>query len=368
MDKTKLICLLKSFRIYILYHIKTKVSKAVRVPPFLVILNPTNRCNLKCKYCQANGAEKASDINPRAIFKLIDDCEKMGVPMLSFSGGEPLLYKDLIPIAKYAHKRKILLNLNTNATLINEKNFQQIATYFDYVRVSLDGVQRTHDRLCRVPGSYAKVSKAINLLSSLRNKNAKICLNFTYDEENAKEFRKVYEKFSNKVDLVQLLPQFNFINKEFRYSIKGTSLPKGFKKIVRSTSMHKRRTLKEIHRNCDAGVLYYSIASNGAIRSCPFSPVDFNNPGVLGDLNRESFYDVIYHKKYKGKVNDVKKILESRGYDEKTAKKLIKDRLIVNDGKIVNICSGCSTTCTTEVSNLFRKNPFREIIKAMRLF
>ena len=79
----------------------------------------------------------------------------MGVPVLLFSGGEPLLRKDLFELGRQAADLGLRPVLSTNGTLITDDIALQIKEAgFQYVGVSIDGAPDTHDRFRNRQGAF----------------------------------------------------------------------------------------------------------------------------------------------------------------------------------------------------------------------
>ncbi|PNB76817.1 heme d1 biosynthesis radical SAM protein NirJ, partial [Pseudomonas sp. FW305-BF6] len=86
------------------------------------------------------------ELDTPAALTVIDDLHDAGVKVLILSGGEPLLHDDLFVLSAYARTKGFFVALSTNGTLIDEQNIAQIrAANFDYVGISIDGLEATHD-------------------------------------------------------------------------------------------------------------------------------------------------------------------------------------------------------------------------------
>jgi len=74
----------------------------------VVVWNVTRRCNLKCVHCYAHAEDKsfANELSTSQGRDLIDDLAGFGAPVLLFSGGEPLVRKDLPELAEYAVQKE----------------------------------------------------------------------------------------------------------------------------------------------------------------------------------------------------------------------------------------------------------------------
>ena len=75
----------------------------------VVVWNSTRTCNLKCRHCYMNSdAKKYQDeLTTAEARKFIDDLADFHVPVLLFSGGEPLIRPDFFELAAYAEKKGV---------------------------------------------------------------------------------------------------------------------------------------------------------------------------------------------------------------------------------------------------------------------
>ena len=157
-----------------------------RTPPGpVVIWNLVRRCNLACQHCYSISADVdfAGELTTAEIGTTMDDLKRFGVPVLILSGGEPLLHRDIFPIAHRAKALGFYVGLSTNGTLIDDRNVGAIAGVgFDYVGVSLDGTAATHDRFRRKAGAFAASLAGVRLA---RDAGLKVGLRFTLTRDNA---------------------------------------------------------------------------------------------------------------------------------------------------------------------------------------
>ena len=86
----------------------------------VVVWNVTRRCNLRCVHCYAHAQDQADagELTTREGQALIDDLAAFGVPVVLFSGGEPLMRPDLLELAAYAVAKGMRAVISTNGTLI----------------------------------------------------------------------------------------------------------------------------------------------------------------------------------------------------------------------------------------------------------
>jgi heme d1 biosynthesis radical SAM protein NirJ len=159
-----------------------------RSPPGpVVIWNLIRRCNLTCKHCYSISADIdfKGELDTEEVFTVMDDLKAFGVPVLILSGGEPLLRPDIFDISRRAKDMGFYVGLSSNGTLIDANNIDAIADVgYDYVGISIDGNQKTHDQFRRKDGAFDASMAGIRLC---RDRDIKVGLRFTMTEDNAVE-------------------------------------------------------------------------------------------------------------------------------------------------------------------------------------
>jgi Fe-coproporphyrin III synthase len=175
-----------------------------RLRPPVVVWNITRACNLACAHCYSN-----SDANPAAdelttaeAKKVIDDLAGFGVPVLLFSGGEPLLRPDIFTLLNYAHQKGLKTVLSTNGTLIDESVADMIASAcVDYVGISLDSPDpEEHDGFRGRPGAF---DRTIHAIPRLKNRNQKVGLRITLTKTNASRIEEIFA-LAQKIDIPRI--------------------------------------------------------------------------------------------------------------------------------------------------------------------
>ena len=164
----------------------------------VVVWNMTRRCNLKCVHCYAKSEDISYDneLNHEQSLAMIDDLAKFGVPVLLFSGGEPLVHPRLIEYAQYAVNKGMRAVISTNGTLITEEKARSLKEIgLSYVGISLDGLEETHDKFRGVKGSYKKAMRAIE---SCQKAGIKVGLRFTINKRNVKDIPGIFNLLEEK--------------------------------------------------------------------------------------------------------------------------------------------------------------------------
>jgi len=159
----------------------------------ILVWNMTNRCNLKCRHCYLSAEDRdySQEMTTDEAKSVIDDLTNMEVPILIFSGGEPLVREDIYELGKYASGKGLRVVMSTNGTLITEEVAGKLKeSGFLYVGVSLDGLQETHDNFRGIKGSFEGALKGIR--NSLKA-GIKTGIRFTASRINYRDLPDVLE-------------------------------------------------------------------------------------------------------------------------------------------------------------------------------
>ncbi len=177
--------------------ISNKPHEAKRIPytfdytklPILGEIAVTYRCNNRCRFCYAGcdgaaGRLDSPDIEPEKIERVIDIFkEKAKIPFFSFTGGEPLMRKDLERLMVYACKKDLKINLVTNGSLATPERAKSLyEAGLRTAQISLESpVEEIHDKLCGRPGSWKQTVEGIQ---NLRNAGITVQTNTTSTRMN----------------------------------------------------------------------------------------------------------------------------------------------------------------------------------------
>lgn len=158
----------------------------------VVVWNITKQCNLKCIHCYAHAKNIPFDneLSTKDGKNLIDDLARFNVPVLLFSGGEPLIRKDLPELAAYTVEKGIRAVISTNGTLISQKTAHLLKDIgLSYVGISLDGMEKINDRFRGVKGAFQSALDGIN---NCKEAGIKVGLRFTINKFNESEISKIF--------------------------------------------------------------------------------------------------------------------------------------------------------------------------------
>jgi 12,18-didecarboxysiroheme deacetylase len=232
----------------------------------VVVWNVTRRCNLKCVHCYAHAKNIVFD-NELSFSEgkmLINDLSEFGVPVMLFSGGEPLVRKDLPELAAYAVKKGMRAVISTNGTLITPQIAQTLKDIgLSYVGISLDGMEEINDRFRGVKGAFKLALKGIE---NCKKAGIKVGLRFTINKSNVGQIPDIF-KLLEEMDI----PRVCFYH--LVYSGRGSELVKedlsheGSRNAVDlimdlTKQLHDRNISKEVltvDNHADAPYLYLRL-------------------------------------------------------------------------------------------------------------
>jgi len=134
----------------------------------IVHFDITSKCNSKCIYClSSNRIDRKGDLSTKKILETIKELNDLGMWVLTISGGEPLLRRDIFEILDCLKKINIPIRFFTNGILINDTIAEKLSHYKDLmtIQISLDSSNAEHHDAQRgVKGSFEKTVKGIKNL------------------------------------------------------------------------------------------------------------------------------------------------------------------------------------------------------------
>ena len=303
------------------------------VSPFLVVWNYTKLCNLGCKHCYAKAWPGAieDELTTEDAKRVIDEFEDAGVVALAFSGGEPLLRRDIFEVVSYAKRKGFFTSVATNGTTITKKVARRMKEVFDYVEISLDGFEEVHDKLRGVRGAWKRTCRGIR---NCVHEGIDTCVAVTAMRSNLHEIPKLIDFAESELETRRVIvfnfipvgrgkdiveqdlsphereellkylytrmmgnncklfcystaPQYSVISWEFAYGAGAGVVPTHFTNENAMRALRGRtKSLAEFLGGCGAGRLYCGLEPNGDVTPCVFMPIK------LGNLKEDRLLDI----------------------------------------------------------------------------
>jgi len=262
--------------------------------PQAVTIGVTTACQLQCVHCSAKGRSKTVPILTTDELKQVTrDCIDLGVPNITFTGGEPLLRADLEEIIASVPPEQAITLVFTNALGLTAQRAKQLKESGLFgVHISLDSVNPSeHDRLRGLKGSFQSVKEGVkNALDAgllvgistyvTREKAlnhdiltiADLCAQWgvhemtVFDAIQTGELKEQKDITLNKSTRKILLGDSKRINKKYKGKLRvvtqtWTNSGQGFSRFI----------------GCLAANLQFHITTQGDFAPCDFTPLTFGN-------------------------------------------------------------------------------------------
>lgn len=155
--------------------------------PILSEVALTYTCNIKCRFCYAGCTQKKDEnqLDTEGFKKILDIIRyEAEVPSVSFTGGEPTVFRDLPGLVHYASSHnKMRVNLITNGTLITPQKAKELADAgLSSAQVSIESaIASEHDAITGAPGSH---TASVNGLKALMEAGVIVHPHFTINKMN----------------------------------------------------------------------------------------------------------------------------------------------------------------------------------------
>ena len=228
-----------------------------------VCWNITTKCNQNCKYCHR--FLEINDLCYEDNERILDNLIKDGITDITWTGGEALLYPNLIHLLRKSKENGINNKLITNGMLLAQNDeIKEICNYLDSLTLSIDSIDNeVNKELGRGATHYNNIQK---ILEYVKDKNLKLNINTVVSKKNIDQLDKLGRFLNNyKIDswrVFQFMPlretaernksQFEITDEEFDNS----------KKIFKSFSSIPKI---EFRQEADMENKYVLLVANGDI-------------------------------------------------------------------------------------------------------
>jgi radical SAM protein with 4Fe4S-binding SPASM domain len=144
---------------------------------WLISIRITSRCNHRCAICGQQGVrgynrldnvQKPTDEVSIEMYKALVDEVVHLKPHIYITGGEPFLYKDLIPLVRYIKESGLSVQVVTNGVGLERYAKDIVEDEWDMLCVSIDGPKDVHDKCRGLPGAYDTMQRGMRKIQELK--------------------------------------------------------------------------------------------------------------------------------------------------------------------------------------------------------
>ena len=159
----------------------------------IVVWNITRACNLKCVHCYNDSGNRPAEdeLTTREAGEVLRDLAGFDVPSVLFSGGEPLMRRDLFELLDRARELGLRTVISTNGTLITTDVAERIKQCgVSYAGISLDGIGQTNDDFRGVNGAF---DQAVRGIRNCRDAGIRVGLRLTLTRRNVEDLNGLFD-------------------------------------------------------------------------------------------------------------------------------------------------------------------------------
>lgn len=287
-----------------------------------LIINPTEHCNFRCKYCYETfkNGEMSEETQNKIIGFVRDNIHKYSGLVVSWFGGEPLLAKrcienlstNFLKICQF-NKRSYRANITTNGYLLDLNTFRELLNlHINRFQITIDGIEAIHDRqrvTVNGQGTYKKIFDNLTKIKKETKNNFSIVIRTNFTKEIFDHFDEYLDSISEICENDQRFCISCYKVGNWSDTISSELLPKlisdasdGMRKIYsKILDYDKKIFIKSDYLDPGAGLCYggkknnFVFSADGSIHKCT---INFeNSDSIIGVLsgNRILFNNQYYH-------------------------------------------------------------------------
>ena len=278
------------------YEIPNVVNNIKKIQEFncaRLFFELTSKCNLKCAHCYGSFSSlEQQELNYLDIISILEKSKEHGTYQIDFTGGEPLMYRDIDKLLEYCYLNGFLVRIFTNLTLFND-NFLNIFKKYGIKEIvtSVDSCHaECHNQFRGVPKSF---EKTIDAIKTLKDNNIPITINSMVGQHNKEHI----EEMIGFIDSLNVKSVLDVIIPEGRAEDLDNSIQESAKIIKDIYENHYNIIDKDaISVSCGIGNRFVYIKSNGNVYPCPSMTNDNDILGTIEDFNIRQIWNVLTSK------------------------------------------------------------------------
>ncbi|MGR3301656.1 MAG: radical SAM/SPASM domain-containing protein [Candidatus Scalindua sp.] len=253
--------------------------------PFLVDIELTNYCNLKCIFCgqQAMTREKGF-ISEWTFQKIIDECSLYNTPVRFIRWGEPFLHEKIMDFCKYTKSEGLPLHITSNGLTTKEDDMKALIDMeVDSLIFSFQGATKEQYEIMRNNKLHDNLKSNILKLIEIRGDKPKpfIHISSTVTDESEREIENFVNFWGHIVDSVGI-GKTN-LSRMPDHKIKSAEM------VNKVKILRKQETIEKEYRPCNEVYQKLSVNWDGKVTCCCGDYDDFL---IVGNISDDTLYNI----------------------------------------------------------------------------
>ena len=183
--------------------------------PKQVIIEVTQRCNLKCKYCPSLTCDSSTDMPLEKFKEIVDKIDDPAATVIPWMNGEPMLHPDYHKMLEYLGEKGFRAYITTNGTIYRPEVAEVIKTYpsIYQVIISLDGLKYETIEKTR-PGSspHIIIDSIMQYAKTLKGSGTDVAVKICERGQDWEEIERFLKQWLFNVDFVIVGKRLGQIN------------------------------------------------------------------------------------------------------------------------------------------------------------
>ena len=219
-------------------HMARKKRAGEKYFPIVLMLEPLHACNLACVGCGRIVEYKDTIRDQMPLEEALGAVEECDAATVSICGGEPLMYKHIVPLTQGLIERKRHVMICTNALLLDRFVKQVRPSAYLMFNVHIDGMRETHDRIVDRDGVF---DKCVAMIKMLKAKGYRTQTNTTvFRETTSEEIEELVKLLSDlRVDGMLLTPGYHYQVLHNDIYLKKDEMPAKFMRVKKLAEDYK---------------------------------------------------------------------------------------------------------------------------------
>lgn len=297
--------------IFTFYTEIQQLKKGEMPVPRMAIVYPSAKCNQNCGYCFYKDYNNGQILSYEKHILMLKELRNLGVNSIEWCGlGEPLFMEKPVEVFTEAKRMGFYLGLLTNGTMFRDLVMEKFIEVGNYVRISLDTVNRELYQKIRnsdaLPLVLNNISNAIAYRSKV-NSHCQISIKVGVSEEiNMTEIQNVYDYFKNiDITSIQVKHVWDMSGEHLNKNINKGNIKElnehGMKKVIKKLFPKSQKMTEQ----CWLNPIQITVGIDGNCYLCCYY-MGRDKSHCFGNLFERPLKDIWYSKEHQAAIKNIR--------------------------------------------------------------